>query len=35
MAELRTTDDPSKLPAMWGEDVAKFKAVREKYLIYK
>jgi len=34
-AELKRTDDPAKLPAMWAEDLAKFKAVREKYLIYK
>lgn len=35
MEALRATDDPAKLPAMWGEELAKFKAVREKYLIYK
>jgi uncharacterized protein YbbC (DUF1343 family) len=34
-AELKRTDDPAKLPAMWAGELAKFKTVREKYLIYK
>jgi uncharacterized protein YbbC (DUF1343 family) len=34
-AELKRTDDPSKLPGMWTDGLEKFKAVRGKYLIYK
>ncbi|HEY7089646.1 MAG TPA: exo-beta-N-acetylmuramidase NamZ domain-containing protein [Tepidisphaeraceae bacterium] len=35
LAALKATDDPAKLPAMWRDDLAGFRAVREKYLIYK
>jgi hypothetical protein len=35
MAALRTTDDPAKLEELWQGDLEHFKAVREKYLIYK
>jgi uncharacterized protein YbbC (DUF1343 family) len=32
---LKATDDPAKLEAMWKDDLAKFKSMREKHLIYK
>jgi uncharacterized protein YbbC (DUF1343 family) len=35
LASLKTTDDPAKLPALWKDDLAKFKSIREKYLIYR
>jgi uncharacterized protein YbbC (DUF1343 family)/CubicO group peptidase (beta-lactamase class C family) len=35
MDALKTTKDPSTLPALWADDLAKWKAVREKYLMYK
>jgi uncharacterized protein YbbC (DUF1343 family) len=34
-AALKTTDDPSKLPAMWAGELETFKAIRAKYLMYK
>jgi uncharacterized protein YbbC (DUF1343 family) len=35
LAELKRTDDPAKLPQIWTDGLEGFKAVREKYLIYK
>ncbi|HYE20425.1 MAG TPA: exo-beta-N-acetylmuramidase NamZ domain-containing protein [Tepidisphaeraceae bacterium] len=35
MTALVAGQDPAALPAAWADDLAKFKAVREKYLIYK
>jgi uncharacterized protein YbbC (DUF1343 family) len=32
---MKQTGDPAKLPAMWKDDVERFKAMREKHLIYK
>ncbi len=32
---MKSTDDPAKLAAMWKADVANFKAMREKHLIYR
>ncbi|MDB5322045.1 MAG: hypothetical protein JWN40_3676 [Phycisphaerales bacterium] len=35
LAGLKTTNDPSKLPGLWQQDLEHFRAVREKYLIYR
>jgi uncharacterized protein YbbC (DUF1343 family)/CubicO group peptidase (beta-lactamase class C family) len=32
---IKTADDPSKIPEVWQRELEEFKAVREKYLIYK
>jgi uncharacterized protein YbbC (DUF1343 family) len=32
---LKTTTDPSKLPELWKTDLERFRAVREKYLMYR
>jgi uncharacterized protein YbbC (DUF1343 family) len=32
---LKSTDDPAELPALWQADLEKFRATREKYLVYK
>ncbi|MGB7157975.1 MAG: DUF1343 domain-containing protein [Tepidisphaeraceae bacterium] len=32
---MKSTDDPAKLPELWKEPLAQFKAMREKHLIYK
>ena len=34
LTALTQTDDPAKLPAGWAKNLAAFKKVREKYLIY-
>jgi uncharacterized protein YbbC (DUF1343 family) len=35
LAALKTTTDAAALPDMWRHDLENFKAVREKYLIYR
>jgi uncharacterized protein YbbC (DUF1343 family) len=32
---LRAAADPSELPATWRDDLARFRATREKYLVYR
>lgn len=35
LSALKSIDDPSKLPQLWNQGLEHFKAIREKYLIYK
>jgi uncharacterized protein YbbC (DUF1343 family) len=35
LTALKSTDDPAKLTELWKHDLENFRAVREKYLIYR
>lgn len=35
LAALKSAEDPQKLPALWKDDVARFRTLREKYLMYR
>jgi hypothetical protein len=32
---LKSSQDPSKLPQTWADDLAAFKRTRERYLLYR
>jgi uncharacterized protein YbbC (DUF1343 family) len=35
LAAIKSAEDPSKIPEVWARELEEFRAVREKYLIYK